>query len=146
MVSTSSLRTRKPRYQHVEGKPLRARLTNKQTVWRGAGRDLRALGMASFPKYRGGLSLLDPGRRNLEEACVGHLPDQTGMPFVLVQHLDPRHESALTQCAHAASDAGHFDAGARVAEFPPARVGQSNKNKKLQARSLSEKRPMRGRF
>ncbi|MGH8614063.1 MAG: EAL domain-containing protein [Gammaproteobacteria bacterium] len=27
---------------------------------------------------------------------LGHLPDQTGMAFVLVQHLDPRHESRLT--------------------------------------------------
>ncbi len=27
---------------------------------------------------------------------LGHLPDQTGMAFVLVQHLDPRHESRLS--------------------------------------------------
>lgn len=27
---------------------------------------------------------------------LGHVPDQTGMAFVLVQHLDPRHESRLT--------------------------------------------------
>jgi len=28
---------------------------------------------------------------------LGHLPDQTGMAFVLVQHLDPRDESRLTE-------------------------------------------------
>src|ERR1700704_3069073 len=27
---------------------------------------------------------------------LGHLPVQTGMAFVLVQHLDPHHESRLT--------------------------------------------------
>jgi two-component system, chemotaxis family, CheB/CheR fusion protein len=37
-----------------------------------------------------------------------HLPQDTGMGFVLVQHLDPQHESALSQIlAHV------FDAGAR---------------------------------
>ena len=28
---------------------------------------------------------------------VRHLPPKTGMGFVLIQHLDPEHESALTQ-------------------------------------------------
>ena len=27
---------------------------------------------------------------------LAHLPDNTGMAFVLVQHLDPKHESKLT--------------------------------------------------
>ncbi|HSA57299.1 MAG TPA: chemotaxis protein CheB, partial [Gemmatimonadaceae bacterium] len=30
-------------------------------------------------------------------ALLNHLPPDTGMAFVLVQHLDPQHESALTQ-------------------------------------------------
>jgi two-component system, chemotaxis family, CheB/CheR fusion protein len=30
------------------------------------------------------------------EQLLGHLPDDTGMAFVLVQHLDPSHESRLT--------------------------------------------------
>ena len=37
------------------------------------------------------------------------LPVDTGMGFVLVQHLDPQHDSALTQLA----GASHGDAGAR---------------------------------
>ncbi len=28
---------------------------------------------------------------------LGHLPDDTGMAFVLIQHLDPKHESHLTE-------------------------------------------------
>ena len=28
---------------------------------------------------------------------LSHLPARTGMAFVLVQHLDPRHESRLTR-------------------------------------------------
>ena len=28
---------------------------------------------------------------------LGHLPDDTGMAFVLIQHLDPKHDSHLTQ-------------------------------------------------
>ena len=27
---------------------------------------------------------------------LSHLPDDTGMAFVLIQHLDPKHESHLT--------------------------------------------------
>ena len=38
-----------------------------------------------------------------------HLPLDTGMGFVLVQHLDPTHESALTQIPRAR----HCAAGAR---------------------------------
>ncbi len=28
---------------------------------------------------------------------LSHLPDDTGMAFVLIQHLDPKHESHLTE-------------------------------------------------
>ncbi|MBZ5626948.1 MAG: chemotaxis protein CheB [Acidobacteriia bacterium] len=30
-------------------------------------------------------------------ALLSHLPDDTGMAFVLIQHLDPKHESHLTE-------------------------------------------------
>jgi len=28
---------------------------------------------------------------------ISHLPDDTGMAFVLIQHLDPKHDSHLTE-------------------------------------------------
>ncbi len=34
---------------------------------------------------------------------LGHLPDDTGMAFVLIQHLDPKHESHLTELLSKAS-------------------------------------------
>ena len=34
---------------------------------------------------------------------LSHLPDDTGMAFVLIQHLDPKHESHLTELLSKAS-------------------------------------------
>ncbi|HEY3153138.1 MAG TPA: hypothetical protein VGK65_15885 [Candidatus Binatia bacterium] len=40
---------------------------------------------------------LPPAGWRRSRNCFSHLPLDTGMGFVLVQHLDPQHESALTQ-------------------------------------------------
>ena len=49
---------------------------------------------ASFPIVGIGASA---GGLEAFSALLNHLPLDTGMGFVLVQHLDPEHESALTQ-------------------------------------------------
>ena len=49
---------------------------------------------ASFPIVGVGASA---GGLEAFSALLTHLPVDTGMGFVLVQHLDPEHDSALTQ-------------------------------------------------
>jgi two-component system CheB/CheR fusion protein len=59
------------------------------------------------PSRRGSFPIVGVGASagGLEafSALLGHLPLDTGMAFVLVQHLDPQHESALTQLLARAS-------------------------------------------
>ena len=51
-------------------------------------------GAGSFPIVGIGASA---GGLEAFSALLKHLPLDTGMAFVLVQHLDPAHDSALTQ-------------------------------------------------
>ncbi len=54
----------------------------------------RASGARSFPVVGVGASA---GGLEAFSQLLGHLPPKTGMAFVLVQHLDPTHESMLTE-------------------------------------------------
>ena len=49
-------------------------------------------GKSSFPIVGVGASA---GGLEAFTELLAHLPDDTGMAFVLVQHLDPHHESSL---------------------------------------------------
>ncbi|MGH8060149.1 MAG: chemotaxis protein CheB, partial [Candidatus Entotheonellia bacterium] len=50
-------------------------------------------GHSSFPIV--GIGTLAGGLEAFTQLLT-HLPEETGMAFVLVQHLDPKHESKLT--------------------------------------------------
>ena len=77
---------------------------------------------AAFSRFGGGNSTASPAKNTLRMACptvvgvgasaggleaftelLSHLPDDTGMAFVLIQHLDPKHESHLTELLSKAS-------------------------------------------
>src|SRR5215831_1257042 len=61
---------------------------------RRRGKRERVETLKSFPIVGVGASA---GGLEAFTALLKHLPLDTGLGFVLVQHLDPKHESALTQ-------------------------------------------------
>src|SRR5262245_30115539 len=75
--------------------PLNRPRVNRPANKRTQGTPLPAKGLSggSFPIVRIGVSA---GGLEAMTQLLKALPGETGMAFVLVQHLDPTHESALT--------------------------------------------------
>src|SRR5213592_3612895 len=73
-------------------RPIETRLGSKET-FKAAARVERRTAKRSFPIVGIGASA---GGLEAMTQLLKHLPADTGMAFVLVQHLDPTHESALS--------------------------------------------------
>ena len=83
----------------ADRKPPGSRKAGFRGGYRAAGR--RGTRRRQFPRIVGvGASA---GGLEAFTELLSHLPDDTGLAFVLIQHLDPRHESHLTELLSKAS-------------------------------------------
>ena len=108
--SQAAARRKKTRAKRVSTSPPSGTKGARGAPIRSKGSTDESQGSRPFPVVGVGASA---GGLEAFNQLLAHLPADTGMAFVLVQHLDPKHESRLTELlARATRDAGRgSDAG-----------------------------------